>query len=128
MNAARHAENRRRMERMPFRHASPALMGGHEVRLMDLSLEGAGIEHDVPFSTGRSAALELKIAGTSVRVSATIVRCRLARREQGRLIYQSALEFRAEDSTGRGAVRELMTQLVTEEIESLRHERRLATA
>lgn len=127
MKHATDSANRRRLERMPLGTTTRGLLGGHEVRLLDLSLEGTAIEHDMPFSTGRSATLEFRMMETTVRIHSQITRCRLARRENGRVIYRSALAFGPDDE-GLRAVRSVMAALVTAEIEAMRHERTAVSA
>lgn len=85
---------RRRFARLFFDASLEATLGGHPVRLEDFGRTGAGIEHAMPFSTGREATLECRIGGVAVRVQAQIVRCRLARRgTNGVLVYRSGLRF-----------------------------------
>lgn len=99
----------RRHQRWNFGDPLAATLGGHHVRLLDLSVSGAGLEHDMPFTNGREAVFEFGVGGVTVAAAARIVRCRLSRREPGgKLVYRSGLQF-VDDTSG---VRKVMTHLV----------------
>lgn len=111
-------DDRRRYARFFFESPIDATLGGHPVRIADFGRTGAGLEHEVPFTTGREAVLDVNLAGVRVRVTARVVRCRLARRTAaGDLVYRSGVWFGREGSV---AVLEALTSLVTLELNERR--------
>lgn len=65
-----------------------------EADLLDLSLEGALVEHQDMLHLGSPCLLQLKIAGEALNIRCHVVHSRVSRRELGgALYYQTGLEF-----------------------------------
>ena len=128
MSSTAGPSERRNRERWRLQGGAGATMGGHQVRLLTLSLDGADLEHRLPFTTGREALLEAELMGRRLRLSSRIVRCRLARTESGITIYHSAVSFDPSDLAGEGQVRAVLTDLISSDLEASRQHRNPATA
>jgi hypothetical protein len=54
-------------------HLSARVLDSHEVRILDLSTAGVGIEHVVPLQPGATCTLELPLPFGSVHLAARVV-------------------------------------------------------
>lgn len=103
------ADDRRRLKRMPVDSIDYARIAGQRVVIRNLSLEGAGIEHGIPFRNIREGVLEFAVNGRVIRVQARVVRSRLfAAGEGGRPVYYSGITF----GSGVAEVREVIAELI----------------
>lgn len=91
--------DRRRVARVlvPW-HLSARVLDSHEVRILDLSTAGVGIEHVEPLQPGASCTLEFPLPFGSLRLTARVVWSLLKGGEQilegeHGLRYQSGLAF-----------------------------------
>jgi hypothetical protein len=66
--------DRRRVARVivPW-HLSARVLGSHEVRILDLSTAGVGIEHGEPLQPGATCALEFPLPFGSLHLAARVV-------------------------------------------------------
>lgn len=54
-------------------HLSARVLDSHDVRILDLSTAGVGIEHVVPLQPGATCALDIPLPFGSVHVAARVV-------------------------------------------------------
>ena len=88
--------NRRRHERIPadrLPHVTARVVGGPEVRLLDLSRRGARLETTLHLRPGRSVCVRLVADDTTVTLSGAVVRSRVAVVDETGVRYQTALAF-----------------------------------
>ena len=91
---------RRSMPRTQLADRPAALVrGAREVRLLDLSLAGAQIEHLAPLHLGAACSLELPPPGEACTLPAQVVWCTVVGRRrtlggESHLVVRSGLRFR----------------------------------
>lgn len=69
-----------------------ASLSRHLVRILDLSAEGARIEHLYPLGIGKRRRLELNCDGAPISLESEIIRSRLER-SGADAVFRSALRF-----------------------------------
>lgn len=79
-------------------HLNARVLDSHDVRILDLSTAGVGIEHVVPLQPGATCTMELPLPFGSVHVAARVVWSMLkgdseARQEDRQPTYHSGLAF-----------------------------------
>ncbi|MDP9191185.1 MAG: hypothetical protein M3P06_05730 [Acidobacteriota bacterium] len=86
----------RRVERVHLAQPLIARLGAAQVVLVDLSVMGGRVEHDVPLIAGAYSQLVFRWGDTPIAIDCRIVRSRLERFSagaNGMTVYHSGLEF-----------------------------------
>lgn len=81
---------------MPVRPEIDAAVGGIPVRIADLSLAGARLEHEERFSL---AAPQLQLAGSGVALPLRVIRTEIVGRSGAKLMYRTGVEFTGDRAT-----------------------------
>jgi hypothetical protein len=106
---------RRRRKRIQLSNPLVGRIGSHGALLLDLSDGGARIEHYNRLKTGSTATLRFDFEGHSVRLTCTVVGCRVARfasGDDGLTVYQSGLSFAEDDAASIELLKAITTTFV----------------
>lgn len=83
---------RRRLMRIQLEAPISAKVSTSRVVLVDISAEGARIEHNFPLSLGREVILHFEHGSRQVSIPCSVVRCKYERHDD-RISYFSGLRF-----------------------------------
>lgn len=103
------AADRRRLMRVQLDTPITAKLAASRVVLIDISPEGARIEHPFPLFRGKHVSLSFEAGPNRVSVTCTVVRCKIEKHE-GRVSYYSGLQF---DDVDDGSVESLRTMITS---------------
>lgn len=111
---------RREVQRLVLSPGMDATICSQPVRVVDLSLSGAGIIHPSPLQSGRLGRFELVAGGETISIIAEVVRCRLDKGRGGaaEAVYHSGIRFHQGANDELGAVKRVLTVLVSEALEA----------
>lgn len=110
--------NRRRAERVQLPEPMEAMLGALRVKILDLGLLGAKIEHDDALETGATATLRFFWRGEEINILARVMHNISAVGTYGEDIHQSGLEFvEAPEASGK-LLRELIANHVMRMLEA----------
>lgn len=111
---------RRRVQRLVLSRPMEATICSQQVTVVDLCLSGAGIVHAAPLQAGRLGRFELEAGGETISVIAEVVRCRFDKGKGGatEAAYHSGIRFHQGANDEMGAVKRLLTVLVSETLEA----------
>lgn len=112
-------DSRRKVERVRFDHPIEAKFESHEVDIVDISRDGARIEHPFPLPAGKKVALDFVLDGENVTVHCQIVRCKLEKRGE-KALYSSGVRFDDEDSENLATLRKALSKIVERDFEARR--------
>jgi c-di-GMP-binding flagellar brake protein YcgR len=90
------------------------------VTLLDLSLDGARVEHNVPLARGRQLTLHLEQQQRHIEISCEVRRCNLVQRG-GTVEYCSGLHFVAIPPESMVVLREIIAETVRRDFQARRH-------
>ncbi|HVR42871.1 MAG TPA: PilZ domain-containing protein [Thermoanaerobaculia bacterium] len=103
--------SRRKIERIRLVPPVTGQLGSTPVVVSDLSLTGAGVEHQGSFAVGAKARLTFRWNGESVTIGCTVLRCRLigfASGAQRLTVYSTGLAFDEESVAGEHPIRRMI--------------------
>ncbi len=89
------------------------------VTLLDLSLDGARIEHNFPLSRGKQLTLHLEHLGQHIDVQCEVRRCALVQRD-GVIDYTSGLHFVSVNPDSMIVLREIIADTVKRDFDARR--------
>jgi hypothetical protein len=89
------------------------------VTLLDLSLDGARIEHTFPLARGRELTLHLEQSQKQIDITCEVRRCNLVKRDGG-VEYCSGLHFTNVPSESMVALREIIADTVKRDFQARR--------
>lgn len=115
------------MQRLALDPPILASLGGVTARLLDLSVDGAGLELDAPVLSGRPTSLTFTYGDEKITLEAVIVRCRLenARNRSG-FVFRSGIRFTETNAARVKALRSVVHALLLPELEAARNANRQA--
>lgn len=90
-----------------------------KVILLDLSADGARIEHSFPLARGKQVALNFEYKNESVSVICDVVRCKFERHED-KVSYYSGLRFREVMDGKLETLRDIISDAVASDFEARR--------
>ena len=102
-------DERRAAPRFAVPEGVRAEIGGIEVRLVELSMVGARIEHFDRFSL-TNPQLSITWKGTTVAVPVRVARSEITGKRGGRLVYESGLFIVSLDSTTQGTISSIVRE------------------
>ena len=111
----RDMRERRRVQRFSIETSPVAMFGTLRVQLHDFSVDGAGIFHEAPLAAGRAGRLDFELHALRITVECEVVSCRFLN-GSGREHYRSGLRFVHPRGVETSGLRELLAELVSEEI------------
>lgn len=97
-------KERRRVQRIRFAEPLPGTIRSRRISVLDLSTEGACIQHSLPLRSREEVDIEIQWNSESIRISAMVTRCALshvAPGPKGQTIHLSGLHFRGMDEQSR---------------------------
>jgi hypothetical protein len=94
-------DERRRLQRIQFDSPLGAKLEATPVTLLDVSANGARIEHSFPLAKGRIINLSFEYDGRSLAIDCEVIRCQLEKGPGG-AAYRSGLRFDTEDASYAG--------------------------
>jgi hypothetical protein len=113
--------NRRRVERIDLDPCIHGSIGATAVRLVDLSLDGAGVEHDAPLAAGAAVRLLFTYGDARLELPSLTVRCRLQKSvTRNSFVYRSGLQFAELPADTRRTLRSVIHALILPELEKAR--------
>lgn len=97
-----------------------ALLSGLGVSLLDLSTQGARIEHAFPMKAGQRGQLEFSWNGLDLSLQSEVVRTRLQKStiKAGVIVYNTGLRFTDPAEASRAQLRQLVAGIATEKLSS----------
>ncbi|MEO8217035.1 MAG: PilZ domain-containing protein [Acidobacteriota bacterium] len=107
---------RRTVQRLRFAQALKGLVRARKVRVLDLSVAGACIEHSFAMSRGSRIRLQIEWDQKEITLPAHVTRCGLMGYTEGVKgipIYQSGLEFENADPMAIASLKEVVDAHVT---------------
>jgi hypothetical protein len=110
----------RRVQRVHLAHPVVARLGSAAVVLVDVSVLGARVEHNVPLQAGGRARLQFTWDDEEIAVEARIVRSRLERFSvgtDGLTVYHSGLEFEEVPATTKKVLKTMIGRFITRALE-----------
>ena len=90
------------------------------VTLLDLSLDGARVEHNFPLARGRHLVLHLEQQQKQIEITCEVRRCNLVKRDGG-VEYCSGLHFVAVPPESMIVLREIIAETVRRDFQARRH-------
>jgi hypothetical protein len=90
------------------------------VTLLDLSLDGARVEHNFPLARGRQLTLHLEQQQKQIEIMCEVRRCNLVQRD-GTVEYCSGLHFVAVPPESMVVLREIIAETVRRDFQARRH-------
>lgn len=114
--------DKRRVQRLAIDPPISASLGGVTARLLDLSVDGAGLEHDAPILSGRPTTLTFTYGDETITLEAITVRCRLENaRNGGGFVFRSGIRFTEVNAARVKALRSVVHALLLPELEAARN-------
>lgn len=108
-------DDRRTTQRVRlFTPVSASIEEGN-VLLLDLSSNGARMQHSFALRVGSEVTLSLDYGTTHIEIDAAVVRCRIQQKAK-RLAYTSAVSFATEDDSIIEAVTALIRDIVRDDL------------
>ncbi|MGH9456734.1 MAG: PilZ domain-containing protein [Thermoanaerobaculia bacterium] len=116
-NPSQHAPrpSRRKCERIRLEEPIRAQLGGTPVTLNDVSMSGAGVEHQNSLQVGAKGRLSFAWNGETINVSCTVLRCKLVGFVTGRdraAVYATGVAFDGADVTPDHPIRQMIEACV----------------
>jgi len=112
-------DSRRSIERVRFDNPIEAKFESQDVDVVDISRDGARIEHDFPLPAGKKVALDFVCDGNSVSLHCHIVRCKLEKRGS-HAVYSSGVQFDDDDQESLELFRKFIAEIVERDFEARR--------
>lgn len=112
-------DDRRRLMRIQLGTPIVARIGNAQVVLLDISAEGARIEHRFPLSRGKDVSLRFEYGDLAVQVLCKVVRCKLEKRA-GSATYCSGVRFATDNDGNLAVLRDIIADAVSSDFEARR--------
>ena len=103
--------------------------GPADLRLLNLSLNGAQIVHPQPLRIGSKGRIQFRLDDVSAAISAAVIWSRLSKQSDssGKLLYESGLRIEQADEHWAAAIHGLLRRgAIRQDVESLDRKRRRA--
>ena len=114
-------DNRRRVARVDLDPFIQGFVGATPVRLVDLSVDGAGVEHDTPLIAGAIVKLIFTYGDVRLELPALTVRCRLQKAvARNTFVYRSGLRFTQLPHETKRTLASVLHALILPELEKAR--------
>lgn len=110
----------RRVQRIHLAEPVLARLGSSQVVLVDISVLGARVEHQMPMAAGAKARLAFNFDDQEIVTECRIVRSRLERFSvgaDGLTVYHSGLEFEETPSTMKERLKQMIARFITRALE-----------
>jgi len=104
-------QNRRKSERLRFDKPLGARFETVEVTIVDISFEGARIEHDFPLPAGKRVKLDFFWEENEISLRCLVIRCKLEKRGND-AIYSSGVRFDGNDEETMAILRDYLKEIV----------------
>ena len=111
------SSDRRRLMRVQLDTPITAKLAASRVVLVDISPEGARIEHTFPLYRGKTVSLSFTAGSLHVAVACTVVRCKIEKHDD-KVAYFSGLKFLAIQDGSLDALRSMITAAVERDFEA----------
>ena len=111
------SSDRRRLMRVQLDTPITARLAASRVVLVDISPEGARIEHTFPLYRGKTVSLSFTAGSLHVAVACTVVRCKIEKHDD-KVAYFSGLKFLAIQDGSLDALRSMITAAVERDFEA----------
>lgn len=111
------SSDRRRLMRVQLDTPITAKLAASRVVLVDISPEGARIEHTFPLYRGKTVSLSFTAGSRHVSVACTVVRCKIEKHDD-KVAYFSGLKFLAIQDGSLDALRSMITAAVERDFEA----------
>ncbi|HET7712567.1 MAG TPA: PilZ domain-containing protein, partial [Thermoanaerobaculia bacterium] len=108
---------RRTLSRILFDSPILAKVATWKVTLLDISADGARIEHTFPLARGKEVILNFEYRGEQVSVACDVVRCKFEKHED-RVSYYSGLRFTNVQDGSVATLREIIAEAVGHDFEA----------
>lgn len=112
-------KERRKIQRIRFVEPLEGKVRSRRISILDLSVEGACIQHHLPLRSQDQIELEFQWKDDTVRITAIVTRCSLSHvtaGPKGRSIHNSGLHFRSMDEESRAALERLIDEFLQHSI------------
>lgn len=112
-------KERRSVLRIRFAEPLEGRVRARRVEILDLSTEGACLQHSLPLKSREEIELELPWKSDLIRISAVVTRCTLSHvtaGPKGQLVHISGLHFRTMDESSRAALELLIDEFLQRSI------------
>ena len=109
--------NRRRIQRVQLDSPLAAKLERTRVTVLDVSAEGARIEHDFPLVRGRKISLQFFCDGQQVVLGCEVIRCKFEQTERG-AIYRSGLRFSEGEAPSVSLLRDLIAGVIRRDFDA----------
>ena len=109
--------DRRRLMRVQLDTPISAKLAASRVVLIDISPDGARIEHGFPLFRGKRVSLSFEAPSSRVSVSCTVVRCKIEKHND-KVAYYSGLKFDSVDEGSDEALRKMITAAIQRDFEA----------
>lgn len=116
-------DDRRRLERIHLAEPIPARVGDLDVRVLDIGLLGARVQHERPLEVGTTSTIEFSHEGNRVFAGCRVVRCDfqpILSEARGERVYFSGIEFESSDEEAGRALKRLIADHITRALEAQR--------
>lgn len=114
-------DDRRRLERIHLTEPIRATLGALPVRIVDIGLMGALVEHEQPLEVGASSTIEFSHDGSRVFAGCRVARCNfqpILSEARGERIYHSGIEFESSDEDAARSLKALIIDHVSRALEA----------
>ena len=112
--------DRRKVQRIRLEQPVRGHLSGMRVSVLDVSTSGARVEHSFPLSPDRLLRLHFIWDDQDVSLECNVTRC-ITEQARGSLrVYNSGLDFTAVSGSSRKALVQMITELVTRDLEKLK--------
>ena len=110
---------RRRISRIQLDQPILAKVSTSRVVLLDISAEGARIEHAFPLSRGKQVTLHFEYGGERVTVACDVIRCKYEKHEE-KVSYYSGLRFSDPEGSAMVMLKGIIADAVGRDFEARR--------
>jgi hypothetical protein len=109
--------DRRRLMRVQLDTPITAKVAASRVVLIDISPEGARIEHSFPLFRGKKVILSFEAGSNRVSVTCVVVRCKIEKHDD-KVAYFSGLHFESVEHGSLESLRSMITTAVQRDFEA----------
>lgn len=109
--------DRRRLMRVQLDTPISAKLAASRVVLIDISPEGARIEHGFPLFRGKHVSLSFEAGSSRVSVTCVVVRCKIEKHDD-KVAYYSGLRFESVDDGSVESLRTMITSAIQRDFEA----------
>lgn len=110
---------RRRISRIQLDQPILAKVSTSRVVLLDISAEGARIEHTFPLTRGKQVILHFEYGGERVTVSCDVVRCKYEKHDE-KASYYSGLRFSDPEGSAMVMLKGIIAEAVSRDFDARR--------